>query len=101
MKITLNGYIVARQYDWDTKPRFEFIHYDPSDVAFDTTAVKVQAHFIEVDIPDNFDIRPFQIDKLRKEREQAAAEFAKRVKQIDDKINSLLAIENNPSGDAE
>jgi len=101
MKITLNGYIIARQYDWETKPRFEFIHYDPNEATFDTSAVKVQAHMFEVDIPNDFDIRPFQIDKLRKERDIAAAEFAKRVKEIDDKINSLLAIENKPSGDAE
>ena len=101
MKVTINGYIVARQYDWEKTPHFEFLHYDPSTATFDASAVKVQAHMFEVDIPDNFDIHPYQIDKLRKERDQAAAEFAKRVKQIDDKINSLLAIENSPSGDAE
>lgn len=101
MKVTINGYIVARQYGWEKAPHFEFLHYDPNEATFDTSAVKVRAHMFEADIPDDFDIRPFQIDKLRRERDEAAAEFAKRVKEIDDKINSLLAIENNPSGDAE
>jgi hypothetical protein len=94
MQVTITGFICARQYNWDLSPSFEFLCYDPSAAGFDSNAVVIQPHSMTVEIPDNFDIRPGMVDKLRQERDKVSADFAKRVKEIDDRINSLLAIEN-------
>jgi len=47
----------------------------------------------EIDVPDEFDPRQQQLEILRKERDRINAEFAIRVKQIDDEINKLIALE--------
>ena len=47
---------------------------------------------IEVEVPDNFDSRPQQIDKLEEQKRLIQAEFAKKVAQIDDQIKKYLAI---------
>ena len=44
------------------------------------------------DIPDDFDPRPGFVEQLKQEKEKLRAEFSKRVMEIDEKINSLLAI---------
>jgi hypothetical protein len=49
-------------------------------------------HEFEVEVPDNFDPRPGQVAALEAKKEEMRADFAKRVKDIDDKINSLMAI---------
>lgn len=90
MKITIKGYITCTQYAWDTKPSFSFYGFDPT--TYDASTVKVMEHEFEVEVPDNFDPRPGQVAALEAKKEEMRAEFSKRVKDIDDKINSLLAI---------
>lgn len=90
MKVTIKGYITCQQYDWDDKPTFSFYSFDPT--SYDTSTVKVMEHEFEVEVPDNFDPRPGQVAALKAKKEQMQAEFASKVKEIDDRINSLLAI---------
>jgi hypothetical protein len=49
-------------------------------------------HEFEVEVPDNFDPRPGQVAALEAKKKEIQAEFAAKVKQIEDQINSLLAI---------
>lgn len=51
-------------------------------------------HTLEAEIPDDFDPRHGMVAELREERKKAEREFAARVMEIDQRINSLLAIEN-------
>jgi len=48
---------------------------------------------IEVDIPDNFDPRPAQIQALKKKQEQAAADFHVQNTEILRQISELQALE--------
>lgn len=93
MKVEIKGFIVAQQYPWEDKPVFTYTGYDPENVG--SSLVKVMEHSFEIDIPDNFDVRPGLVASLNKKKEEINLEFAKRVREIDDQINSLLAIENN------
>jgi hypothetical protein len=90
MKITIKGYVTCTQYTWDDKPTYSFYGFDPT--GYDSSTVKVMEHEFEVEVPDNFDPRPGQVAALEAKKEEMRADFAKRVKDIDDKINSLMAI---------
>jgi hypothetical protein len=90
MKITIKGFITCQQYAWDTKPTFSFYGFDPT--GYDPSTVKVMEHEFEVEVPDNFDPRPGQVAGLKAKKEEIQAQFAAKVKEIDDQINSLLAI---------
>jgi hypothetical protein len=90
MKITIKGYVTCTQYQWDVKPTFSFYGFDPTE--YDKSTVKVMEHEFEVEVPDNFDPRPGQVAALEAKKKEIQAEFAAKVKQIEDQINSLLAI---------
>jgi len=90
MKVTIKGYITCQQYAWDDKPTFSFYSFDPT--SYDSSTVKVMEHEFEVEVPDNFDPRPGQVAALEAKKKEIQAEFAAKVKQIEDQINSLLAI---------
>ena len=90
MKVTIKGFVTCTQYAWDDKPTFSFYTFDPT--GYDSSCVKVMEHQFEVEVPDNFDPRPGQVAALEAKKKQIEAEFAAKVKQINDQINSLLAI---------
>lgn len=92
MKVKIKGYVTHTKYKWDEAPQYTFHGFDPSDYLGDESVVVMQ-HEIEIEIPDDFDPRPGQIAALKAQKERAQAEFAKRVTEIDEKINSLLALE--------
>jgi hypothetical protein len=90
MKVTIKGYVTCTQYQWDDKPVFSFYCFDPT--SYDASTVKVMTHEFEVEVPDNFDPRPGQVAALEAKKKEMQAEFSRRVMEIDEKINSLLAI---------
>jgi arylsulfatase A-like enzyme len=94
-KITIKGYIVHQVYR-DTphdKGTFAFQTYP----AFAGSSIYIQTpvceHELTVNVPDDFDPRPGQIAALEKQKQEMRAKFAAAVKEIDDRINSLLALE--------
>jgi hypothetical protein len=90
MKVTIKGYVTCQQYDWDDQPKYSFYSFDPT--SYDSSTVKVMEHEFEVEVPDNFDLRPGKVAALKAKKEKLQADFANKVKEIDDKISSLLAI---------
>jgi hypothetical protein len=54
----------------------------------------IAAHTIEVDAPEGFDPRAVELEALKEKRKQVHDAFAAAVMEIDQRINSLLAIEN-------
>lgn len=91
MKHTIKAFVVATQDPWDDAPRFSPLGFDPRECGLDNYVVVAQTTF-DVDIPDDFDIRPHQVAALEKKKREVQAEFAAKVKELDDRINSLLAI---------
>jgi hypothetical protein len=91
MQLTIKGHIYAMQNPWETKPNFTFFDFPASDW------VPVMAHEITVEIPDTFDIRPGLVSNLEREKEKLSREFNAKVMEINQEIQSLLAIENKPT----
>jgi hypothetical protein len=88
MKVTIKGHITHTKYAWDDEATFSFYTFDASD----EHTVNVMEYEFEVEVPDDFDPRPGKIAALKEKKEKAQAEFSKRVMELDEKINSLLAI---------
>ena len=91
MKKIINGFVVAQQYPWDNEPYFTFVGFDPVEHNLDNY-ILVCAHSFEIEIPNDFDVRPHQILALEKKKQDLTNKYASSVKQIDDQINNLLAI---------
>lgn len=97
MKVTINAYIIAEQdYKWNedrTSFRHEVVFKAwPCDVSGNEKTL-VCEHDFEVEIPDGFDIRSSLVANLEEEKRKAAAEYQKRVTDLNAQIQSLLAIE--------
>ena len=94
MKVQIEAYVCYREpYAWMPDDHgFVITSYDPSGFS-DTGIVLVDKRSIEVEVPDNFDPRPEMVKSLEREKELAKAEFAKKVMEIDRRINELLALE--------
>lgn len=95
MQVTIQGHIY---YDTsrhaDAKWTFHVLDMRQWEPQHRCGRVWVQEHSFAVDVPDDFDPRADQISTLREEQRRVRAEFAKRIRDLDDQINSLLAIEN-------
>lgn len=94
MRATINGFITHEQSSWDKEPRIGFLMYDPRQFGADRAVIR--EHSFEVEVPDEFDPRPQQVEILRQQQQKIRAEMSARIKQLDDQINSLLAIEAAP-----
>lgn len=92
-KHQINGYIVSTQYGPKDTPQIDFRTYKPT-AEYSPNTVVVREHSFEVDVPDTFDPRPAMIASLQEQKQIVRAEFAKKVKDLDAQIQSLLAIEN-------
>ena len=90
MKVTVQGFIVAKQYDWEEKPSFSWSAYDPTE--WDKECAIVRPHEIEFDVPDNFDFRPIRIAELERQKAEVKAKLAAELIRIDDAIQKLLAL---------
>lgn len=90
MNIRIDGFITYEKSPWDEKPRYSFYSFDPT--KYNTDIVIVMEHSFYVEVPNSFDPRPGQVAALEAKKKQIEAEFAAKVKQINDQINSLLAI---------
>ena len=92
-KHLIKGYITSTQYSLHSKPTIDFATYKPR-AEYSPNTVIVAEHEFEVDVPDDFDPRPSMVDSLKEQKRLARAEFAKKVTEIDQRIQSLLAIEH-------
>lgn len=87
--ITFNG----SRYAADDA-RISFSPYKPSE-EYSPNTVVVREHEFEVEVPDDFDPRAGLVANLEEQKKRVQAEFARAVRDIDQRIQSLLAIEHN------
>jgi hypothetical protein len=92
MKIKIEGAVyfrTKRDYDWQSPMVFL------EGPAEGTSAFRLLApHTIEIEAPD-FDQTAAELETLRQRRKEIHDQFAAAVMKIDQRINSLLAIENS------
>lgn len=95
MKVKIAGNIYKPTHAWEGRNAYDFFSFDA------TTAgdyILVCPHEFEVEIPDTFDPVSAEVDLLNKKIESIQKESDLKVLQIQQRISSLLCIENNPSG---
>ena len=90
MKVTVQGFIVAKQYEWKDALSFSWSEFDPT--PYDNDCAIVGPHVIEFDLPDNFDFRPFRIATLERRKAKVKAKLDAELTRIDDAIQKLLAL---------
>lgn len=92
MKKTIEGYVTYRapRFEWETE-KWGFVDFKPTN--FNAWGVMVKPYSFEVEVPDDYDPRPQMVAELEAEKTRIRAEFAAKVKELDDRIQSLLAIE--------
>lgn len=102
MKHTISGYITARSIRHGVnkgKLEVSFSTYRPH-AEYSPDTVVVREHSFEVEVEDRFDPRPGMVANLEEQKREVRAEFAKKVREIDEQIQSLLAIENMVEAEA-
>lgn len=90
MKKTFELFLSAKQEDWQTEPSFNVFQNEMQDYGY----VTVSKFSIDVEIPDDFDIRQPMIDALEVQRKKAMADFEMLMAAIEGKIASLRCIEH-------
>lgn len=103
MKATIKAYVhahKAQRYCAETQSftegiSWELYPFDMSKASGDRVLAAVQE--LEIDVPDDFDMREGLVRNLEAEKKRLMAEFNARVTVIDGQIQKYLAIENAPS----
>jgi hypothetical protein len=92
---TIKGHLYFQQTKYMKTPKFVFSEHDMRSWEHDILdgRVWIREESFTVEVPDNFDPRPGMVASLRAEKKRTQALFAAKVKEIDDRINSLLALE--------
>lgn len=93
-KHQITGYVYRINYDWQEPHEFQ-VEFHPSKTMgkTDPSWVLVKQHSFDVEVPDDFDPRPAQVQALREKEQEMRAEFARNITNIQSQINSLLALE--------
>lgn len=90
MKVTVQGFIVAKQYDFEDTPTFTWSSFDPT--PYDKDCAIVRPHEVTFEVPDDFDFRPIRIAELERQKAEVKAKLAAELTRIDDAIQKLLAL---------
>jgi hypothetical protein len=90
MKIKVTAHIHYRKYSWEEKGEFQIIYARLND---DENCTYIGQQEVEIEVPDDFDPRPAQIQALVQKRQSLMAETKTRVQIINDRISNLQALE--------
>jgi hypothetical protein len=97
MKTTIKGYVLWVNDSWMKEPHFELWPSDVSRCSPNKAFIKEQD--FEVEIPDDFDPVPGQIDALREKQTELRAEMQVKLNNLEEQIQRLLCIEYKPTDD--
>jgi hypothetical protein len=91
MKHTVNGFVTYKKQSWDNEPIISFSTHEPCKYG-SPEIVTVGTHSMEVDVPDDFNPIPKQVEALEAEKKKAHAAFLHMAREIDEQISKLQAI---------
>jgi len=90
MKVKVTAHIHYRKYAWAQEGEFQIIYARLSE---DEHCIYIGQQEVEIEVPDNFDPRPAQIQALIDKRQSLMSETEARVQIINDRISNLQALE--------
>lgn len=93
MKTMVKTHLYYVKYDWSDAPHYLFASNGEMAKSSPDWAL-IRPLEIEVDIPDDFDPRPQQIDNLRKAKAEILAKAHVQAKNIEEQIQRLLCLEH-------
>lgn len=89
--VQIEAYVTWVKYEWHDEPKYTL---NPDDMSVcGPEYVPIRKQTFEVEIPDDFDPRPQQINSLRKQQEQILAEATAKATNIEEQIQRLLCLE--------
>lgn len=89
MKIKTTLYVYHVQYSFMDEPEYEAYTFDMGKSEGRTLMCTQE---VELEVPDNFDPRPQQIEILQEKKQNVMAEYQKTITEIDHNISKLQAI---------
>jgi hypothetical protein len=90
MKIKLTAHIFFNKYSWEEKGEFQIFYARVND---NENRTYIGQQEVEIEVPDDFDPRPAQIQALVQKRQSLMSETETRVQIINDRISNLQALE--------
>ena len=93
MKVTIDGFVLYKKDAWETKGEFYFQKWEMEEHGY----VTVSPCSIELDVPDDFNPVPAQLDLLEKEKAKIRDEFNQRIAQLNEQIGKLQCLEMTPT----
>lgn len=93
MKVKVTAHIYYQKYHFEEKGEFQIIY---AKLPNDDTRTYIGAQEVEIEVPNDFDPRPAQIQALLDKRQSLIAETETRVQIINDRISNLQALEYTP-----
>lgn len=96
MKVTVKTFLHWQKYAWEDVASYVFFCSDMTKHSPDRALIREME--VEVEIPDNFNPAPQQIEALRSKKREVLAETEVKVQNLDEQIQRLLAIEFKPDG---
>ena len=94
MKVKIKAFLHYHKYDWEEAAEYVYLHSDYSTISSEYALVRVDD--LEVEIPDDFDPRPQQIDNLKAAKAEVLAKAHVQAQNIEDQIQRLLCIDHKP-----
>lgn len=88
MKITIEGFIVAKQDKWESEPRFTWFAHKPNQELSDMGYVVVAPHTIVTEISEDFDISTAKIYALHARKAALKSKLAADLEQLDNEIQN-------------
>lgn len=88
--VTFDKHIAANPSIYKCSP-YTWLPFDQT--PHTSSAVMVGPQKITITVPEDFDPRPAQVEKLEAEKRKLQADFAKRVTEIEREISELQCIE--------
>ena len=89
MKVKTTIYVYHVQYSFMDVPEYQVMSFD---IGKSEGRTLMCTHEIEIEVPDNFDPRPQQIEILQEKKQNIMAEYQKTITEIDHDISKLQAI---------
>ncbi|MGO4326764.1 hypothetical protein AB4Z48_18215 [Cupriavidus sp. 2TAF22] len=91
--IEVQGFILGQKNSWSDKIDYTWSTVEMIEHGYMT----IGRHTLTFDLPDGFDVITEQIRMLERQRDKIRAQLAKRIKEINEQIQSLQAIEYTPA----
>ena len=94
MKVTVKGFLHYHKSEWDEFPRYQIFSSDMSCIGPEYVPIKEVE--IDMEIPDDFDPIPKQVEALRAKKKEVMAESQQKLNDLEHQIQAFLCIEFKP-----